>query len=148
MAFKRRGGGGRLIVGVGDEHLHVADIDCLTPQRGTPAWRTTVQTAEFVGAVLRDPDLPITRGGRWVGKWKPEKPPTNEQMFSAVFSGGDERARFCHSFDIDPGHLRGDHTLPGGVEFLRHLDGCWEWWRINIRGKAPRGHIVPIEPSF
>lgn len=145
--FRARDGKGRMVLGQGEVHLHVADVDCLSRQRGATPWRVTTAGACDVARALCDPLTPITRGPRWVGTWREIKEPTAELLLVMQFTSNDDRSAFCHAFDLDPAELRGARA---GVdqERVAYLEGAWEWWRVNMRGKQPRPDVPQIEPRY
>jgi hypothetical protein len=142
-AFKRLGQGGRLTVGLaGEERLHIASVDCLTPQHAAKdgsGFRVVHASVDDVVAALRDPALPVVRAPEWHGGWaeEPERP-TSRRLFLAVFEKRGERERFCHTFGIDERLLRGNTPLT--PEQVEDLAGAVNWWRTTWHGK-------PQDPS-
>lgn len=150
-AHRRRGGRGRLVIGMWDMHLHVSDVDLsqMRVVKGKPTWSVTTRSVPEIVAALRDPALPVTRGGRWVGAWRPRTDREEGDLVVAMtFRGDSERQAFLHMFDIPPRTLRlsqGDLA----EEEADYLNGAWEWWRINMRGELPRRPAVKIvEPTY
>jgi hypothetical protein len=145
-AHYKMGTGGRLVIGVGSEHLQISDVDCLTRRRvprDGKNWKVTRMSGCDAAGLLRDPNLPVTRGGRWVGAWSvpPEEPA--EFVISTTFANLAEIDLFCEMFGRDPALLHGSHELdPAELpELVRQL----EYWSVEHNGAASSG-IDAAEP--
>lgn len=145
-AHRRRGGHGRLVVGMWDMHLHVSDVDLsqMRVVKNKPTWSVATRSVAQVAAALRDPALPVTRGGRWIGGWRPvDDREEGDLVVAMTFRGDFERQSFAHMFDIPPRTFRLSQGELSQAE-VDYLNGAWEWWRRNMRGEAPRRPTVPI----
>lgn len=148
-AFKRRGGGGRLIVGLaGERHLHVSDVDCLTQQRvvkGKPIWQVLATSVQEAVAELRDPALPITRGGRWVG-WARPAEEKGELLLAMDFRDAAEREQFAFRFGFAPDVHRGSREAD--PELVQRQIEAWSWWLVHERGTVADLGQSMLAPSY
>lgn len=146
MAFKRRGGGGRVVVGLpGGVHLHIADTD-ISPRRvpaGVPPWGARLVSAVDVAGALADPGSPISRGPRWVGDWVRPQAEKAESLGVVTWINRAEKDEFCFQFDLEPEVLRLSHDWGGSDPALAYFLGAIEYWRVNVRGFV-RNPSVPM----
>lgn len=129
-----------------DMHLHVSDVDLsqMRVVKNKPNWSVATRSVAEVAAALRDPALPVTRGGRWVGGWRPrEETEEGDLIVAMTFLGDFERKAFAHAFDIPPRTFRLAQGELSQAE-VDYLNGAWEWWRITMRGEAPRNPPVRL----
>lgn len=149
QAFRRRGGGGRVLIGLPDGlRLHVADVDISQQRRPASGltWAVYRRAVMDIAAAIADPLMPVERGPRWVGAWRRPAPDGGERLCIMQWVGKDERAKFCHQFDIDDRVLRASYDWDD--DGYRRLVGAFEWWRVNVRG-LPHNPLVPmIEPTY